>query len=470
MRNISIAEQIRDMFPESTPESKFYNGTKWRAIVGIEKIRKRIDAIKQMRNELETRGVPKKKQYNIIKRIIHNYDMLHKDFDSPECAVREALILNRREQQNELNNALVSTMPKNQQKLATQDPVFIPDPSYDYSEPRVSLVDKQRQFYLNRNQKLLKEAENRLFRKKKSVIPGSGMTRKQIVKNKHRFPKNVVIDPRGYVLHYSDIDKSPRHTYWNTSRVLPREYKKYKMLDGWRNDYHYRDNDEPTPEEVAKERLEKLEEMTMELERKKMQDPENWYIEKNYEDPEYDAMIPDSKPFKFELDDDEVHQFYKVKYKKENKRRKKAFKRVSELTKRIIKLKKLKKKLLENPPKVNPKDPGYYDEYRLRVASVQYHIDQNLRMIKAYTDPITGYDIQFDDLVPDQIEYEKNVAEKKSWWEKTWDTITEWTKKFIDPIVESVADFFERNCAPIKIITSACGFIGGIIWGVFGLK
>ena len=70
----------------------------------------------------------------------------------------------------------------------------------------------------------------------------------------------------------------------------------------------------------------------------------------------------------------------------------------------------------------------------------------------------------------DQIEYEKNVAEKKSWWEKTWDTITEWTKKFIDPIVESVADFFERNCAPIKIITSACGFIGGIIWGVFGLK
>ena len=364
MRNISIAEQTRELVPKMTPERQFYNGTKWRNLSDVNKIKERINRVKQIRNELATRGLSEEEQFSEINRIMHNSDMLKKQIDSPKIATRESLVLSRKGGFRPLET----------------------DKDFNYNHPRISLAERKRRLYLKRNKTQLENAERSLRRSEKIIdVPASKM------------------------IHRNQISNA---------------------------------------------------EIVDELQRKRRNSPNEWL------EPDEDE-IPESRELELELDDeDEIEQFHKVKHKKQIKKTRKGFKRVNELIKRLIRLKRLRAQLLKNPPKVSKRDAGYYDEYKLQCITVQHHIDQTLRKIASYSDPITGYGIQVDGIIPEQETYEREVEEKKSWWEKAWDGITEWTKKTFDPVFESIGDFIERNEGPIKAIGMTVAFIGGIFWKV----
>lgn len=124
--------------------------------------------------------------------------------------------------------------------------------------------------------------------------------------------------------------------------------------------------------------------------------------------------------------------------------------RIIEIKKYILSLKRKLKTLVDNPP--NDLENFNYLAYQIQCYSIQSEIFEWQKRIDYYTDPVVGYNVKVDDIVPTEEEYvekikeeEKKEEESKSWTEKLMCKVNKFSERHIDPILKMIKKFIKRN-------------------------
>ena len=131
--------------------------------------------------------------------------------------------------------------------------------------------------------------------------------------------------------------------------------------------------------------------------------------------------------------------------------------RILEIKNYILYLKKKLQELVDNPPE--DLSNFNYIAYENEIFSVQLEILEWTKRIDYYTDPVVGYNINVEKIIPTEEEYKEQIKEKeeqkeanKSWVEKIVDGVQDFAKKHIDPIIDGVKKFIKRNEKPLGYI------------------
>lgn len=123
---------------------------------------------------------------------------------------------------------------------------------------------------------------------------------------------------------------------------------------------------------------------------------------------------------------------------------------------KIIEYKKLYKEKEKNIPEFSPLHPFRQEEYLLDMLYLKLEIQNMEKQIGYYLDPLTGYHINID--IPDPKEIEQKHP---NFVRICVNKIQEFSKRYIDPILDGFKEFIDRNQEVLTQIASIMGTIAG---------
>lgn len=123
---------------------------------------------------------------------------------------------------------------------------------------------------------------------------------------------------------------------------------------------------------------------------------------------------------------------------------------------KIVEYKKQYKLMEENIPEFSPIHPFRQEEYLIEMLYLKLEIQNMEKQIQFYLDPLTGYHIDIE--IPNP---KTDPKRKRNFVEKCVDKVQEFSKKYIDPILNGFREFFERNQECLASIATVAGTVFG---------